>query len=94
MQYTIYTLLKKHGEDLPETNYKNHFVVMNKTETALSFIIHGGGVQLTPIKKTPYKEDPPIKKVGPNKSYTTLGPSFFFWSVLAITRRTMQVFHF
>ena len=49
-------------------------------------------VQLTPIKKTPYKEDPPIKKSCPKKSYTTLGPKFFFWSVLAITRRGMHLF--
>ena len=28
----------------------------------------------------------------PKKSYTTLGPSFFFWNVLAITRRGLHLF--
>ena len=26
------------------------------------------------------------------KSYTTLGPKFFFWNVLAITRRGLHLF--
>ena len=35
MQYTLYSLLRKHGEVMSEKHSKNHFLVTNKTETAM-----------------------------------------------------------
>ena len=35
MQYTLYSLLRKHGEVMSEEHPKNHFLVTNKTETAI-----------------------------------------------------------
>ena len=37
MQYTFYSLLRKHVEVMSEKHSKNHFLVTNKTETATCF---------------------------------------------------------
>ena len=34
IQYTLYSLLRKHGEVMSEKHLKNHFLVTNKTENA------------------------------------------------------------
>ena len=62
MQYTLYSLLSKHGEVMSKNKSKNHFVAMNKTETA---ILTNENVKLSPawplLKKGNSKGD--LKKV-------------------------------